>query len=60
MAYIKFDNENVQRYHNDDYMPEDYWIENISDDGVAQVKQSVADNLAESDLAVAHYEGGSE
>lgn len=58
MAYIQFENANVQRFHNDEYMPEDYRITEISDKGVAQVTAEVHDNLVESDLAIRSYDGG--
>ena len=49
MAWIKFPPE-VQRYHNDEYMPDDYWVEPGSE-GVAQVKQEVADALIDANIA---------
>ena len=49
MAWIKFPPE-VQRYHNSEYMPSDYWIE-PSTEGVAQVKQAVADELIAANIA---------
>ena len=50
MAWIKFPPE-VQRYHNDEYMPEDYWIE-PSSEGTVQVSQEVADALIDANIAV--------
>lgn len=61
MAYIQFtQHPHLQEYHNDDHMPEDYRIEDISDEGVAQVTQEVADNLVEAIDGVEHYDGGSQ
>jgi len=50
VTYIKFHNTAVQRYHNDEYMPDDYWIE-PSEEGVAQVTQEVADELIDANIA---------
>lgn len=56
MAYIQFtEHPNLQKYHNDDHMPEDYQIDEISEEGVAQVTQDVADNLVEAKDSVEHY-----
>jgi len=61
MAYIQFtEHSNLQAYHNDDYMAEDYHITEISDEGVAQVTQEVADTLVEAIDEVEHYDGGGE
>jgi len=44
--HIRFTNHpHLQRYHNDDYMPDGYWITSISSEGVAQVKQDVGEAL---------------
>lgn len=58
MAYIQFENTDLVRYHNSEYMPDDYWIENISEKGVAQVKQEVAEELVENKDDVSHYTNG--
>jgi len=61
MAYIQFtEHANLQAYHNDDHMPDDYRITEISDEGVAQVTQEVADSLVEAIDSVEHYDGGSQ
>jgi len=61
MSYIQFtETPNLQTYHNDDHMAEDYRITEISDDGVAQVTQEVADSLVEAIDEVEHYDGGSQ
>lgn len=52
MAWIKFPPE-VQRYHNAEHMPDSYWIE-PSENGVAQVKSEVAEQLVEHNLADYH------
>ena len=59
MAYIQFtEHPNLQTYHNDDYMPDDYRITQISESGVAQVTQEVADKLVEAFDHVEHYKEG--
>jgi len=60
MAYIQFtEHAHLQKYHNDDHMPDDYHVTEISDKGVAQVTQEVADNLVAAFDHVEHYDGGS-
>jgi hypothetical protein len=49
MAWIKFPPE-VVKFHSDAYMPADYWIE-PSSEGVARVKQEIADELISANIA---------
>lgn len=57
--HIRFtEHPNLQEYHNDDHMPSDYRITNISDEGVANVKQDVGENLIEAFDHVVEHEGG--
>jgi len=59
--YIQFtEHPHLQAYHNDDHMPEDYRITDISDEGVANVKEAVGKNLIEAFDHVEEYTGGSE
>jgi len=53
MTWVKFHNSAVQRYHSDEYMPADYWIE-PSSEGVAQVTEAVAESLVENNIADYH------
>jgi hypothetical protein len=56
--YIKFtQHPHLQRYHNDDHMPEDYRVTEISDDGVAQVTKEVGENLIAAFDHVEEYDG---
>lgn len=49
MAWIKFPPE-VVKFHSDEHMPSDYWIE-PSEKGTVQVTQEVADALIDANIA---------
>lgn len=51
--YIQFENP-VQRFHNDDYMPEGYVIE-PNDNGVAQVTEDVGTALVNNFETIREY-----
>lgn len=55
MAYIQFHQTHVQEYHNSEYMPDDYRITDITDEGVAQTTADVADTLVSAEIAD-HYD----
>lgn len=59
--HIRFiEHPHLQEYHNDDYMPSDYRVTDISENGVANVKAEVGEQLVEAFDHVVEYSGGSE
>lgn len=59
--HIQFtEHPHLQRYHNDEYMPDDYYITEISENGVANVKREVGERLIEEFDHVVEYSGDSE
>lgn len=52
--YIQFDNSEVQDFHNNDYMPDDYRIQ-PNGNGVAQVTEDVGQALVENFETINEY-----
>lgn len=55
--HIQFtEHPQLQRYHNSEHMPADYWIESISENGVAQVRREVGEALIDAFEHIEAYE----